>query len=153
MKIDKAKRICKLYSTGEYTIATCCKAEGIEYNTFQGWAQPNLSEEDIKNEGYRRGFVHEVHVLYKKALINNEINFKALLRDAAREGLLDRARGTVHTETHLKVKYDSNGNAISTVIRKIEKYLPPDTNILIFLANCLRIFEYHDDRLNCVIDL
>lgn len=37
-KIDKTKRICKLYSEGKYTIAACCEAEGINYNTFQGWA-------------------------------------------------------------------------------------------------------------------
>ncbi|MGF7082819.1 hypothetical protein [Mucilaginibacter sp. UYCu711] len=73
-KIGAAKRICDLYSQGQYTIAACCEAEGISYYTFQGWAQTNLIDQNIRDGVYRRGFVQEVQELYKKALAQNEVN-------------------------------------------------------------------------------
>lgn len=142
-KINKAKRICKLYSEGKYTIATCCEAEGINYNTFQGWAQSNLTKGDIANGRQRRGFVQEVQELYKRALEENQTNYKALLKNAARDGLLRRANGITYTETHTQTRFDIYGNEIGSIIHKIEKYLPPDVTVLIFLAKCLALF---DDR-------
>jgi hypothetical protein len=138
-KINKAKKICELYSEGKYTIAACCEAEGINYYTFQGWAQSNLSEEDIATGKYRRGFIQEVQELYKRALVQNETNYKMLLKDAAREGLLKRARGITYTETRREARLDKEGNSNGIVIYKTERYIPPDSRILIFIANCLNL--------------
>lgn len=137
IKIDKAKKICELYGEGEYTIATCCDTFDIKYNTFQQWAQPNLTQEDIEKGGFRRGFVQDVHDLYKRALERNEANYKALLKDATRKGLMMRASGTRYTETLTEAKLDVHGNPFDMVIRKIERIVLPDTGILIFLAKNL----------------
>jgi len=145
-KVEKAKKICKLYSEGMYTIAACCEAEGINYNTFQGWAQSNLSKEDIANGKYRRGFVQEVQELYKKALEQNDTNYKVLLKDAAREGILKRAHGIRYVETHTQARFDIYGNSVGSIIHKIERYLPPDVSILIFLSKCLALFDSQDER-------
>jgi hypothetical protein len=153
VKIEKAKKICKLYSEGKYTIAACCEVEGINYNTFQGWAQSNLSEEDIKNGKYRRGFVQEVQELYKSALRENETNYKALLKDVAREGLLKRANGISYVETHSRANFDNHGNRIGTMIYKIEKYLPPDVTLLIFLSKCLALFDSRDENKELICSL
>ncbi len=152
IKIDKAKEICKLYSEGEYTIATCCEVVGVKYETFKQWAQPNLSEEDIALSNFRRGFVPDVHSLYKRALANKEVNYKALLRNAAREGLLKRASGIKYVETSTQAYIDEFGNSRGAVISKIEKYLPPDTTILIFLANFLSLFDPKDESNRGFID-
>jgi len=133
-KITKAKKICKHYSEGEYTIATCCKAECVEYTTFQGWAQPNLTQEDIENGNYRRGFVHDVHVMYKKAVVSNRSNYKLLLKNVVRAGLLQRMRGMNVEEVQTTIIYDLNGNPIGTRIKKKEKLVLPDTSALIFIA-------------------
>ena len=145
VKIDKAKTICELYSKGEYTISSCCKAVEVKYETFKQWTQPNLTEEDITLGNYRPGFIPAIHFLYKKALETNKVNYKALLEDAAREGLLKRANGISYVETHTQAKFDVNGNSIGAIINKIEKYLPPDVTVLIFLANCLALFDRRDE--------
>lgn len=137
IKIDKAKKICELYGEGEYTISTCCKTFDVKYNTFQQWAQPNLTQADIQTGRLRRGFVQDVHDLYKRAVARNEANYKALLKDATREGLLMRASGTRYTETHTEAKLDVHGIPTNMVIRKIERTVLPDTGILIFLAKNL----------------
>jgi len=145
-KIVKAKEICRLYSEGEYTIAACCETAGVKYETFKQWAQPNLSEKDIALANFRRGFVPDVHALYKRALASNEVNYKALLRNAAKEGLLRRASGIKYVETSTQAYIDEFGNSRGAVISKIEKYLPPDITILIFLANCLNLFDEHNEN-------
>src|SRR6478736_4239760 len=93
-KIKKAIQICDAYAKGIYTIRACCEAVGVDYSTFQHWAQASLTEDVIRAKKTRRGFVLEVHERYKKALNENEFNFKALLKNAARQGLLLRLTGT-----------------------------------------------------------
>jgi hypothetical protein len=136
-KIKLSKAICELYAQGNFTIASCCEAVGVKYTTFKQWAQPNLSQEDIEVGKFRRGLVLEVHDLYKRALEGNETNYKALLKDATREGLLIRASGTKLIETQTESKYDIDGIFIGVSIRKIERSILPDTGLLIFLAKNL----------------
>jgi hypothetical protein len=136
--IVKARKICELYKEGN-TIASCCEAIGVKYNTFQQWAQPNLSPEEIKLGNYRRGFVHDVHDLYKEALKENNINYKSLLKDAYREALLRRIAGYTYTETTQKFLFDTYGNKIGAILIKTEKHMPPDAGLLIFIAELLNI--------------
>lgn len=136
-KVRLAKDICRLYEQGTYTIASCCEAAGIKYTTFQQWAQVNLSYDDIKSGKARRGFVHEVHAIYKRALELNKVNYNDLLIDAVRHGLLLRARGLEYTESHSTERYDKYGNFKGAYISKIEKIVLPDSQVLIFIAKYL----------------
>lgn len=137
IKIKLAKMICSLYGEGQHTIASCCEAFNVDYNTFQSWAQPNLIVEDIENKTYRRGFVKDVHELYKETLLTKDVNYKALLKNAVREGVLKRVRGISYNEVHSVAKIDADGNPTSASIKKTERYIPPDTGVLIFLAKYL----------------
>jgi hypothetical protein len=148
MKIDNAKKICELYSKGEFTIAALCDAIGIKYETFRQWAQPNLTENDIKIGNYRRGFVHVVHDLYKSALSANRANYKTLLKNVVREGMLKRAKGITCTETHTTAVIDLMGNSTGVMIKKVEKYIPPDTALLIFIAKSIDPLFIIDQTVN-----
>jgi len=136
--IEKASKICELYKEGN-TIASCCEAVDVKYNTFQQWAQPNLSKEEIKLGNYRRGFVQDVHDMYKRALQENDTNYKVLLKDAYREAVLRRMAGYTYVETTQKFLFDSQGNKAGVILTKTEKHMPPDPGLLIFIAERLNI--------------
>jgi hypothetical protein len=140
VKINKVKCICRMYSEGEFTIATCCEATGIKYDTFKEWVQPSLSEEAIAIGNYRRGFIREAHLLYQKASIQNTINYKELLKNKTRSGILMRVTGTKVTETQTETRIDNDGSARIALVRKAEKFIPPDTTMLMFVAKSLNLF-------------
>jgi hypothetical protein len=140
-KIERAKKICELYSMGEYTISSCCDALEVKYETFKQWAQPNLTKEDIQKGNYRPGFIPAIHSLYKRALENNNVNYKVLLKDTVRMGILKRANGITYTETETIARYDEDGKQAGIIVRKNEKVILPDTGLLIFLAKCLGLFD------------
>jgi hypothetical protein len=136
-KIQKATQICEAYAKGIYTIKACCEAAGVDYSTFQHWAQVNLSADAIRAKMNRRGFVHEVHELYKDALVKNEFNFKALLKDAARQALLIRLTGLEYDEVQTVEKPDKEGN--NKQVKKIikTKRALPDITAIIFTLKSL----------------
>lgn len=131
-RVEKAKKICELYSSGEFTIKSCCAAVGVDYSTFQHWTQPHLTDSDIESGNYRRGFVLDVHLMYKKAIIENDSNFKLLIKHTARQGLLLRITGTEYEEIQEEEKLDKNGNLIPVSRKRIHKRVLPDVTALIF---------------------
>jgi hypothetical protein len=135
-KVRRARKICELYSLGEYTIKSCCEVFSVKYSTFQYWAQPNRAP-----DSKRRGFVHDVHELYKKACIENEINFRERLKEATRIGLLKLARGIEYEEIETIYRYDNNGTPYMDRIKKATKIILPNNNVLIFLANTVGAFN------------
>lgn len=134
-KIRIAKEVCDLYSTGEYTIQSCCDAVSISYYTFLNWAQPNLTNNQIALKEWGKGYIPEVAELYKKALERNEINYFKLLKDASRRGLLLKSQGMEYEEIEERVELDSETKKMKTVSRRItKKTIVPDTGALIFVA-------------------
>ncbi len=131
-KLNKAKRICELYSQGIYTLKSCCAVENVKYSTFQYWAQPNR----VLNSK-RRGFMHDVHALYKKAVEENKENFTLLLKQAVREGILLKARGSEFEEVKTTIKL--NGLKQNLHISKKKIIILPSDLILIYLANSLKL--------------
>lgn len=145
IRIERAKEICELYSYGEYTIASCCKALSVNYSTFQYWAQVNLSEDDIKKGRYRRGFVHDVHELYKRAINENNKNRRELIRDAALDGLLLKARGVEYEEVIDQITYDKKGKVTGSKKTTTNKIILPSDSALIFLAKNLDKATFGDE--------
>ncbi|MFN0291332.1 hypothetical protein [Pedobacter helvus] len=135
-KLRRARKICELYSLGEYTIKSCCEVYSVKYSTFQYWAQPNR-----KPDSKRRGFVQDVHELYKRACVENEINFRERLKEAVRIGLLKLARGIEYEEEETVYRFDSNGMPYVSSVRKTTKTILPNDNVLIFLANTVGAFN------------
>ncbi|GEO06611.1 hypothetical protein AAE02nite_42750 [Adhaeribacter aerolatus] len=143
-KIKRAKQICLLYSSGEFTIKSSCEAVGVDYSTFQHWAQPHLTEEDLVLGKFRRGFVLDVHLLYKRSLIENNINYKLLLKNSARQSLLDRITGTEYEEVQKEENLNEMGKIIPVKIRRITKRSLPDVSAIIFALKSLDKENFQD---------
>lgn len=141
-RVALAEKICEKYETGHYTIESCCKAFKVNPNTFRNWAAPNIdSFEEMplirQNELIKRGFVHEVHEMYKKAKECSLISFKELLLDRSRCGLLELVSGKNYTIKRTISKKDIDGKVISTREYVLEKYLPPNISAIIFALKAL----------------
>lgn len=134
-RIEKARQICELYSYGIYNIESCCNAVDVPYMTFKDWAQPNATEEMIEKKLCRRGFVLAIHLMYKEALENNTVNYKLLVKQKVREGLLLKATGLDYEEVRTEVKVDKEtGQSLPVSISRTSKKILPDTTALIFMA-------------------
>jgi hypothetical protein len=130
-KICLSRKICELYKQG-HTIESSCTAFGIIYNTFQSWAQPKLSQEDIESGNYRRGFVQEVHEIYKRATDVKTENFHLAMKNASDESLLRLILGEEYEEVTKEVKIDADGNAQAVSIRTTIKRILPNAAAVIF---------------------
>jgi hypothetical protein len=135
-RIRIAKKVCNLYSGGEWTLGSCCNAAGIDENTFRNWAAPSI--EDItqlpleKQQALkRRGFVHEVHDLYIEAKATGKTNFKELLYNKSRAGLLELVTGKwIDVKTTNKRKINGKMKVVSETITR--KYISPIIGAIIF---------------------
>lgn len=50
-KIEIAKKICALFSTGKYKMAHCCKRYGINHSLFVRWAAPSVRLDELVMQG------------------------------------------------------------------------------------------------------
>lgn len=122
----------------KYSLGNCCKAVDVSYDTFKDWVQVRLSEEDIKSGNYRPGFIPEVHALYKKARLPEiRIDFKYLVPNKVRQGLLMRVSVYDKEEITTKVVLDDDGQVLYTLVTKYNKPVLPDTKLLIHLYKAL----------------
>jgi hypothetical protein len=135
-KIGLSRKICELYKQGN-TIESSCTACGIIYNTFQSWAQPKLSQEDIESGNYRRGFVQEVHDIYKRATDIKIENFHAAMKNASDKSLLRLISGEEYEEVTTEVRVDANGETKPVSIRKTTKLRLPLATAVIFVKKQL----------------
>lgn len=136
-KLKIAEKVCDLYAEGGYTLESCCNAVGININTFYQSACPmvedfNSLSESKQKELLRRGFVQEIQHFLKKAKKTRKINYKLLLLDHARIGLLKLIQGYVYEETHSIQVKNENGEEEFKPVRKIQKYVPPNVAAVIF---------------------
>lgn len=126
-----------MYEVGDVTIDSCCDAVDINTNTFYQWACPSVDDfislsNERQKELKRRGFVQEVHDLFKKARENNDANYDKLVKNKAREALLELIKGGWYEEVHTIEKLDNDGNVLYKTEKKIRKYREPDTTAVIF---------------------
>jgi hypothetical protein len=140
-RINISKKVCQLYVEDIYTIASCCEAWGIMYCTFQSWAQPQLTDKQINSKEYRKGFIHEVHELYKSALKRRKQNFRRMLLDAAYEGMLKNVRGCTYNEISTNIIIGDNGKVKSHITTTRTRVILPSTTMLIYLAQNFKICE------------
>jgi len=119
-KIAIAEAICAKYSTGKYTLQSCCKSEGLVDTTFYSWSKQ----------------IPEVGAAFKKAQEAARANEFEELREISRTTLKKRLQG--YTVTEKKTLYvpskDGEPEIRSSEVR--EKYIPPsDTALIFFLTN------------------
>lgn len=110
-KIKKAEEICKQYANGNYTIESCCEAQGIPSTTFYDW---------IKKIG-------EIGETYIKAKNIKASNRKKYLKGLAITALEKKLKGW-KTE---QIIYEGK-NEQEQKIKKIVKEVPPDSACIIF---------------------
>lgn len=106
--------ICELYASGEYTIASCCEANGISYRTFVRWCRQSKRYDD----------------LYELA--------RALHRKVRFEGLSEKAlnsferliTGYNYEEQHTEHVPTANGKTALRRVRIITKHVPPHAGMV-----------------------
>lgn len=134
-RISLSIHICNLYRTGEYTIKTCCEVMGVRYSTFQHWAQPNRKNDDTFPNTFRRGFIHEVHVMYLEAARDSKVNYLNLLRETAKRGLLIKVNGFIYNEVQSLTKIDEVNNERLVEIKITERIILPDIVAIVYCLN------------------
>lgn len=136
-RVKLANMVCELYEAGDLTLDSCCRAVSINPNTFYQWACPSVDDFELlddskRNELLRRGFIQEVHERFKKARELNDINYKKLVKNQSRVGLLKLLTGEYYEESQTSEKFDLNGDVISKLVKTISKYRAPDVTAIIF---------------------
>lgn len=135
-------QILEMYRTGQYTLTSCCEANGVNYSTFRSWSAPTVIcfEElniDVQSRLLRRGFVHSVHGLLQEILLEKDYYDKEELKQSARIGLLKAVQGGYYEEIDYITKIDSNGNVVPDRIIKRQLYKPPSDKAIIYVLSRL----------------
>ena len=148
-KLHIAEKVCRLYAEGGYTLESCCNAAGIKVNTFYQWACPmvenfNSLSESKQIELIRRGFVQKIQDSLKEAKKAGTINFKLLLLDRARMGLLKMLEGYYYEEVQSIQVKNEYGEHEFRPIRKTQKYMPPNATAVIFALKCTDAENFSD---------
>jgi len=106
-KIKICQKICDYYSTGKYTIESCCKKSGVAKRTFDNWVEAHA----------------EIAGLYKKASDLKTNVFKKHLKKLTETAIEKKLKGWKWVET-------TKENGIIT--KEVTKFQVPDTALLIF---------------------
>ena len=116
-RIKVSKGICLNYSTGDYTIESCCGNEGITSRTFNNW----------------RVEISEISDMYIKAQEEKEENYKKKLKLLAESALEKKLKGWEYEEVKSEGIRNKETNEIiefkETVTTKTQI---PDSAIIIF---------------------
>lgn len=129
-KVKKAEKICDLYSTGNYTLESCCAEEGITARTLENWARK----------------YSEISVLKKEAKDNNGRANREGVRDVALHGLKRLITGYFVDEEEIERLTDNKGRLVSTRTRKKSRYIPPATAAIIFALKNVDPANWNDDK-------
>lgn len=135
-------KILEMYRSGDFTLSSCCEANGVNYSTFRSWSAPTVIcfEElniDVQSRLLRRGFVHSVHGLLQEILLEKDYYDKEELKQSARVGLLKAVQGSYYEEIDYITKVDSNGNVVPDIIIKRQLYKPPSDKAIIYVLSRL----------------
>jgi len=116
-KLELVTAICELYSSGQYTIESCCENKGIGEKTFLNWINTNT----------------ELAELYKKA--KNEVkqqNTKRLVNKALKE-IERRIEGYTETEETFEGK-NENGTFVATKVTRKKVRIKASDSLLMFVG-------------------
>lgn len=125
-KLKVGLAICEEYAKNENTIDSICKAYGVEFQTFAGWA-------GLKQAN---GLVAEIAEAYKNAKEKANETYLTNLKAKARTSLQKKVEGFEYEEKTTEVKVDAKGDATPVSIKTTKKFIPPsDTAIIFALKN------------------
>ncbi len=113
--LEVSQKVCDLYASDEYTIASCCEACGVSDRLFRYWVvkYPEVSE------------------MYKKAKdMQDKIFFEMLIPSAAKKSLIRLIEGEEYTQE--KKETDEKGKVIKTT--KTDMRVLPNVTAVIFAA-------------------
>lgn len=129
-----ARVICDKYVTGEYTLESCCKTNGVPYATFYSW----ITED-------RNGFIQDIQDLYKKTLAEKRIKESSELVHLAKTALKKKLSFEEYEEKSYEEKSTPEGTIkISKTITK--KIIPSTGDIALALNNLDDDFKEKQDN-------
>lgn len=115
-KIEIAKKICEIYSTGKYTIDSVCSTQGVPVRTFYQW----------------RSEITEIADLVRKAKGKRRDERKGELVELAETALHKRLNGWPVEETIIEGGMTPEGEMQRKRMRKTRKVVPPDSTLIIY---------------------
>lgn len=123
LNIETAKKICKLYKQNEYTIESCCKKNGLSYDTFYTWI------------GNKKGAIKEVKDIYKNAKKEKRERKNGRLIKLARTALEKKLSFWTYTETETSTEKTVHGER--TKEKKTKKRVIPTAGDIALALNNL----------------
>jgi transposase-like protein len=128
-KLKIVQSICDEYASGDFTIESCCKANGISWATFWQWC----NNEDSSTPGK----VNELNELYKEAQKEKDRAYRSRLKQLARTALEKRVAGydVEVIEVTEETINDDQGNVLSIQkvrTKKTDRHIPPDVRAVMF---------------------
>jgi HEPN domain-containing protein len=119
--IEFATKICEHYSSGNYTIASCCGKEGISVRAFNQYCNKYAECAD----------------LYKKAKRDAIGAYKAELVEKAQTALEKAIEGYFIEETETVERFNKIGDSVGRSESKRRSFVKPNVTAIIFaLKNC-----------------
>ena len=110
----------------------------------EDWARQGLKDDDIaKNLGISRAVFYEYQKTYPDFLDAIKRG-KAPIDFEVENALLKRARGFEYEETHIEFKPGEGEKLIPIHIKKIKKFVPPDTGAIAFWLKNRRKRKWRD---------
>lgn len=129
-KIKIASAILDLYSSGEFTLESCCGEHGITARTLHNWS----------------GDISEISDRYKKAKEDNAKSNKEKVRDLAIDGLKRLLTGYVAEEEDVEERFDKSGRLLSRIVKKKKKHVQPNTAAVIFALKNVDPANWNEDK-------
>jgi len=140
------RKVCELYSTGNYTMENCCENAGVPYRTFRNWW--NMYDRQGSIDGSKWAILAEVADLWTASQSEMIKGREQKLVERAELMLLKRIEGYFYetSETIVKAQNDGNGNdiLIPVAIKKIKKYAHPSDKLIQFVLTKLCPKKYGD---------
>ena len=119
--VDFVTKICELYSSGNYTIASCCGKEGISTRAFNQYCNRYA----------------ECAELYKKAKKDAIGAYKAELVEKAETALVKAIEGYYIEESEVVERFNKIGDSVGRSESKRRSFVKPNVTAIIFaLKNC-----------------
>lgn len=141
------KQVCESYSTGEYTLESCCENAGVPSRTFRNWFK--TYEDFGENVPAKWTYFAELATLYARAREKCKKYRDGKLMEMVDTMLVKLVTGydveEIHTEAKEKIDKDGKKIIVPVAIKKIKKHIPPNANLIMFLLKKRRPEEYGDD--------
>lgn len=149
------KQVCESYSTGGYTLESCCENAGVPSRTFRNWFK--TYEDFGENVPAKWTYFAELATLYARAREKCKKYRDGKLMETVDTMLVKLVTGydveEIHTEAKEKIDKDGQKIIVPIAIKKIKKYIPPNANLIMFLLKKLRPEKYGDTIITTSINV